>query len=327
MTKLHQIYRALVFAALVPAAGSAVSAQTTGSLTEILYGNLGPSASEWPLYIAEQKGFFQEQGLKVTIIAGGSSTNVANAVVTGAVNIATDGADAIVAAVAHGLTTRIIAPAFTTMPYQLIAIPSITTWAQLKGKSIAVGPKQGGVAAMAFYSMIAAQHLKDSDFELTGGGSSGARYAALMSGNVQAALLSQPFDILAQSQGMKTLADGSEYFKNWISTAVAVNTTWAENNRGVILRFLRAERKAIAYGYANRAGTVAVLVALRIDQQVAQKAYDLDFGRWRAFDPSMRLSTAALQNVANVMVGQGSLTSIPSINDMFDPSYVAEAFR
>jgi len=324
--RFRMVIKVAIFAVVVALSGSIASAQTAAPLTEVLYGVLGPSASEWPLYIARDQGFFRDQGLTLTIVAGGSPTNVAQAIATGAVNIASDGTDAIIAGVAHGLSMKIVGSTFTTMPYQVITIPSITTWAQLKGSTIALGPKKGGVAAMAFYRMIGTHHLKESDFELLGGGSSSARYAALISGNVRAALLSQPFDILAESKGMRVLASGSDYLKNWVFTVAAVNTAWAATNRLVIVGFLRALRMGVAYGYSHRDSAISTLVAAtNVSKTVAEQTYDLDFVKWHAFDRNLDVPRTALQNVGDVMIEQGSLAKLPSMSDIFDPSYSAEA--
>lgn len=304
------------------------SAQAQQQLTEVLFGNLSPSASEWPIYLAEEGGFFKAEGLHVTVIAGGGPTNVINALATGAVNVADDGTDSYIAAVSHGLGIKMIAPVFQNMPYNLIVQPSITSWSQLKGKSIVVGTKKD-VTAICFYKMADAQHLKDSDFSMIVGGTSNARYAALLSGNVQGAMLSQPFDLLAEAKGMKPLAAGADYFKNnWLFTAMAVNAKWAAANREVAVKMVRAFRKGIAYGYTHRKEAVQALVdATHVDPAIADAAYNVDFMKTRAFDPNMRLNFAAVQNIAKIMVDAGDITSAPSNTELFDTSYLSDSAK
>jgi NitT/TauT family transport system substrate-binding protein len=317
----------LVALATLVIAGPSAMAQP--ALTEVLFGNLAPSASEWPIYLAEEGGFFKQEGLKITVIAGGGPTPVIQALASGGTNMADDGTDSYIAAVAHSLPIKMIAPQFQTMPYQLIVQPSITNWQQLKGKSVTLGTKKD-VTAIAFYRMAdVAAHLKDSDFSLIVGGTSNARFAALVSGNVQGAMLSQPFDLLAMAKGMKTLASGSDYFKNnWMFTAIAVNTQWASAHRDIVVRVLRAFRKAIAYGYTHREEAITALVnANHIDRSIAEQAYNLDFGTWKAFDRQQRINVPAVQNIANIMVDEGDISSAPAIESMFDLSYVIEAAR
>jgi ABC-type nitrate/sulfonate/bicarbonate transport system substrate-binding protein len=305
------------------------SAMAQPQLTEVLFGNLAPSASEWPIYLAEAGGFLKQEGIELTIVAGGGPTPVIQALASGGTNIADDGTDSYIAAVAHDLPIKMIAPQFQTMPYQLMVQPSITSWQQLKGKSVTLGTKKD-VTAIAFYRMAdVAAHFKDTDFSLVVGGTSNARYAALVSGNVQGAMLSQPFDLLAVSKGMRVLASGSDYFKNdWMFTAIAVNTAWANSHRDLVVRVLRAFRKAIAWGYTHREQAVTALVdANHVERSIAEQAYDLDFVKWKAFDRQQRVNVPAVQNIANIMVQQGDITSAPSIQSMFDLSYAIEAAR
>lgn len=302
------------------------SAQAQQPLTEVLFGNLSPSASEWPIYLAETGGFFKAEGLHVTVIAGGGPTNVINALATGAVNLADDGTDSYIAAVAHGLGIKMVAPVFQNMPYNLIVQPSVTSWSQLKGKSIVVGTKKD-VTAICFYKMAETQHLKDSDFSMIVGGTSNARYAALISGNVQGAMLSQPFDLLAESKGMKPLASGADYFKNnWLFTAMAVNSKWASANRETAVKMIRAFRKGIAFGYTHRKEAVQALIdATHVDPAIAQAAYDVDFVKTKSFDPNMHLNFAAVQNIAHIMVEAGDISAAPANADLFDTSYLADS--
>lgn len=313
----------VIVAALLASAPSAI-AQT--QLTEVLFGNLSPSASEWPIYVADEQGFFKEQGLKVTIIAGGGPTNVISALASGGTQFADDGTDSYINAVSHGLPIKMIAPQFQTMPYQLVVQPTITSWAQLRGKNIDLGTKKD-VTAIAFYKMADDHGMKDTDFSLIVGGNSGARYDALLSKRVDGSMLSQPFDLLANSKGMKTLASGSDYFRDdWMFTAVAVNTNWAAKNRPLVVKMLKAFRKAIAFAYKHKAETVTALVnATHVDRTIAEQAYDLDFGKWKAFDPQQRVNFPAVRNIGNILVSQDDISSVPSMDQLFDLSFVADA--
>ena len=66
------------------------------------------------------------------------------------------------------------------------------------------------------------------------GQTSSSRYQAILSGNVAATVLSQPFSIQAQDAGMRTLAMASETIKDWVDTCIVVNTTWAAANRPLV---------------------------------------------------------------------------------------------
>ena len=288
---------------------------------------LTPTASEWPIYLAQAQGFYKDEGLNVSIIEGNSPPNVINLVATNGANMADNGCDSEIAAVSHGLPLKIVAPMFTVNPYSLVVLPSIKSWAVLKGKSVMLGSKQD-VTAIALSSMAAAHKLTLDDFTIVIGGNSTARYAGLASGNVQGAMLAQPFDLLAESKGDTILATASDTIKDWDFTCIAVNNDWGAKNRPVVLKFLRALRKAIQYGYANKAGAVAVLVdKAKVDPAIAAKAWDIDFGKWKAFNPALKISPTAIQTVGKYQVQFGVIPSMPSMNELYDGSFIADALK
>jgi ABC-type nitrate/sulfonate/bicarbonate transport system substrate-binding protein len=163
---------AALLTALTPAP---VQAQ---SLTEVTFGVLSPTAAEWPVYLANTQGFFKEEGLTVTIVQGNTPTNVLSEVATGAVNLADNGTDTEIAAIAHGLPLKLIAPMFGVNPYSVVTLPTIKTWSDLNGKSVMTGTKQD-VTAMVLDSLAKAHGLKGGlgDFSIVIGGNSTLRRA------------------------------------------------------------------------------------------------------------------------------------------------------
>lgn len=296
-------------------------------LADVSFGILTPTASEWPVYIAQAEGFYKDEGLNVSIIEGNTPPNVINLVATNGANMVDNGCDSEIAAVSHGLPLKVVAPMFGVNPYSLVVLPSIKTWADLKGKSVMLGTKQD-VTAIALGALAAAHKMTLDDFQIIIGGNSTARYAGLQSGNVQGAMLAQPFDLLAQSKGDTILATASDSIKDWSFTCVAANNDWAAKNRPLVLKFLRALHKAILYGYANKAGAVAVLVdKAKVDPAIASAAWDIDFGKWKAFNANLKASPTGLDTVGKYQVQFGVIPAMVPLNQLYDPSYAAEALK
>jgi NitT/TauT family transport system substrate-binding protein len=230
-------------------------------------------------------------------------------------------------AINHGLPIKMIAPGFQTNPYTLVAVPSVTNWAQLKGKTIVIGPKLD-VTGITLGKMVQAHKMTMDDFNVIVSTSTTARFAAISSGNVQAAMLNQPFDLVAISKGMHQLATAHDVIKDWLFEVFSVNTSWVASNRPTAVHFLRAVRKAIQYGYAHPDEAAQILVAVtNIEPDVARKAYDLNWRQWHAFDPNLRFDFAGMRAVANGAVGSGILQSVPDLATFYDPTLVAEAVR
>src|SRR5277367_2614042 len=93
-----------LLAALAFMAGPPAVAQTP--LTEMTFGILTPTASEWPVYIAQAEGFYKDEGLNVTIVEGNTPPNVINMVATNGANMVDNGCDSEIAAVIHQLPLK-----------------------------------------------------------------------------------------------------------------------------------------------------------------------------------------------------------------------------
>jgi len=315
----------ILLGAMVSAVPMPVRAQS--ALQEITFGILSPTAAEWPLYLADAQGYWKDEGIQLTVVNGNSPPNVINSVATNGVNMADNGCDSEIVAIQKGLPIKMITSMFNVNPYSLVVAPSVKSWADLKGKAVELGTKQD-VTAIALSSMAAAHKLTLDDFNIIIGGNSTARYAALSGGSVQAAMLAQPFDLVAESKGYTILGTASDTIKDWAFTCVAVNNGWAAKNRPLVLKFMRAIRKAIQYGYAHKAEAVAALVAqTHVEPAVASKAYDLDFTKWKAFDQNLKISATALNSIGKYQISFGIIPSMPPISDLYDPSYQAEAFK
>jgi NitT/TauT family transport system substrate-binding protein len=315
----------MLVGALVSAGAGPARAQT--ALPEITFGILTPTSAEWPLFLAESQGFYKDEGIQVTVVNGSSPPNVINQVATNGVNMADNGCDSEIVAIQHGLPIKIVTSMFNVNPYSLVVGPGIKSWADLKGKSVILGTKQD-VTAIALGSMAAAHKLTLDDFSIIIGGNSTARYAALSSGNVQGAMLAQPFDLIAESKGDTILGTASDTIKDWAFTCVAVNSAWAKQNRPLVLKFMRAMRKGIQYGYTHKDVAVAALVAqTHADPAIAAKAWYIDFGKWKAFDANLRLSTTAMQSIGKYQIGFGIIPSMPPMTDLYDPSFGTDALK
>lgn len=311
-------------AALIGVLGLASAAQTP--LADVTYALQGPSSGEWPLYLAQHEGYFRDAGINLEIAQFNNPQDIANAVASNAANLGDVQTDTWIDAVSHDLAVRIVAPTLATVPYRLVVLPTITSWQQLKGVTVSLGSRNGSTI-LAYKRLLEQHHVDDKDFTIMVAGNSTLRLAALKSGQVQATMLAQPFDFLAQSQGLRIMADSSEVMgKVWVFSAMAANDAWAQANRETLVRFLRAYRRGIQFGYAHRDDAIAIFESeVRVDQQTAEKTYDLTFGTWKAYRPDLHIDPAALQSMGRALVDFGNITTVPAVGAMYDPSYATAA--
>ena len=318
---------ALIAALVLLAVPGSIGAQTKPALFEITVSSVGPGAPEWPLYIGEELGLFARAGLSVSESTAGNAQNCVNTLVTGDAPLAILASDIILVAAARKLPIVYVAPIITIPTYSLVVGPTIKTWNDLRGKIVLVTNKED-ITAITMRKLAQSQKLDWlKDFDILNSGTSQLRTVALISGNAQGALLTQPFDVYAVRQGMHVLARGSDVIHDWISNGLAVNTNWAANHRPELERFLGVVRESIAYAYAHPADSVAIMSRkLKVEPAVAQISYDAIFGH-NGMSRDLVLNVKALQNVADGIVDMGTLPAAPPLSDLVDLSFVRDLKR
>lgn len=314
----------LALAAAAAATPLRASAQTP-ALTEIGLTTVGPGAPEWGFYIGEDKGFFARAGLRIDETIAGNVQNCVNAVVTGDVPLAVLASDIVIVANANHLPLKYIAPLVTIPTYKLVVRPEIKSWSDLRDKIVLLTNKQD-ITAITFRRMAEAQHLDwQKDFDLILSGNSQLRVSALIAGSAQGAMLTQPYDIYAERQGMKVLSNATDVMKDWISNGLAANATWAAAHRGDLVSLLRVLRTSTEYGYAHPAEAVAIMAQkLKVDPSDAQISYDSLF-KTGGMSRDLIVNEKALENVISGVVQMGSLQAPIPVSELVDTSYAREA--
>src|SRR5262249_35650573 len=157
--------------------------------------SVGSSSSNgWPSYVAEQKGFFAAEGIKPDIVFAQSNAQVIQQVAAGSANVSTNsGLVDPIRAIEKGAPIAIVRIEVQVPPYVLLARQSIKSIKELKGKIVSLGgPKD--ITRIYVERMLEANGVKPGEFDMTFAGATSARYAALASGAVDAAILTAPFN-------------------------------------------------------------------------------------------------------------------------------------
>ncbi len=164
-----------------------------------------------PLTVAEQKGFFKDEGLDVEIVDFAGGARALQAVVGGSADVVSGAFEHNINMQAKGQPMR----AFVLQgraPQIVLAVstktmPNYKTVADLKGKKIGVTAPGSSTNIMANFVM-AKNGLKPADVSFVGVGASQGAVAALRSGQIDAISNLDPvMTILARSNDIKIVSD------------------------------------------------------------------------------------------------------------------------
>lgn len=312
-------------ALIVVWAGAPCGAYATDAIT---LGITSATAFSIPHYIAEEKKFYASEGLGVDTIVAGSANNVLQQLAAGSLNIAQVATDQTMRAILRGAPIRIVAGAAANAPFRMVAAKGTKAWDELKGKTVSVG----GLTDVTLYFlrvMARKNGLADHDYDLLYGGGTPNRFAQLLSGAVQAAILTNPQDFVALEQGFADLGSVPQYLPHWAQNNILVDTRWASQHRAAVLAFLRVHIRATRYFYdpANRDEVIAILAKhTKTSADVAAKTYDL-YVRQQVIAPDAALFPDGLKANLDALAAMGEPAAPSALAGFIDQSFLDELAR
>jgi NitT/TauT family transport system substrate-binding protein len=304
-------------------AGNAAQAADT-----IILGLVAKLALQWPVYVGIEKGYFDRAGVKLDLVTTGGSAKAAQQLAAGAINIGEAGLPDLLRPIEQGAPMKIIAYEIAEPPYKLMARKDARSIADLKGKKIMIGGSKD-ITLIYLEALVKPAGLKASDFDLLYAGATSARFAALVSGGVDASILTSPFDFQAIGQGYSNLGSVHKVLPGFPFTGYGVHTPWATANRNAVVSFLRAVHQGIEWLYdpKNKAEAVSILVKhTGAKPDDSDKSYDLFMNELRAFRRDGTIPPESFKRVLDAVAELGDLPKPPPPASKFlDDSFLKAA--
>jgi ABC-type nitrate/sulfonate/bicarbonate transport system substrate-binding protein len=301
--------RGKTIAALLSGAVLALTAQARAADIVSVGSVDATSANLWPLHIALKKGFFDAANLKIDLVFAQSNASVIQQLAAGSYSVAPSaGLVDPIRAVDKGAPVALVRIVIQAPPYALLAKPEIKRIEDLKGKIISIGgPKD--ITRIFSERMLQPHGLKSGDYDYVFAGATSARFAALKSGAVDAALLTQPYNFFAETAGYTNLGFTFDYLPDMPFAGVAVNREWALAHTDVLKRFLDAYTEGVVWfdDPQNREDAVKIQVQTsKIQQDDVEKAYTFLHDR-HLFEPTGKISKRKVGTVINALRDLGDL--------------------
>ncbi|MCE9641177.1 MAG: ABC transporter substrate-binding protein [Betaproteobacteria bacterium] len=277
----------------------------------------------WPIYIAQAHRLFEREGVNVEITVTGSSTQQLEKLTRGEYDVGFQQSDHIVRGVERGSDLFIFMAQALAPELTLVAAPAIRSFADLRGKDIAVDGARTGYALL-LRKLLADKGLKEGDYTFREIGGSQERFDALKSGPAVASLLNPPFDRNLLAAGFNSLGTTGEYFPTYPGSIAAARRSWAQQNGQALIAYIRAFHAAYAWlkDASNKEAAIPLLPArLNIDRATALRAYDQI-----AAHPLPSITPDGLRQVINVVWESEGLKGAPGAPEKYlDLSYLEKA--
>ena len=234
-----------------------------------------------PLWAAKEGGFFDEEGLDVSLTRIQAGAPIMAAINAREVPIAFLGAQQIVEANLRGGGFVIVAGFIDTLGQSIYVHPSIERPEQLKGKAIGV-TNFGAITHLAGREGVKYLGLEGQvNFLATGGPPE--TLAAMQFGKVHGGVFSPPDTLRAREAGFRELLNISKIGVKSQTSAIATSRQWAREKPELVEHYIRAALKGTHRLRIDKEfGMKVIAKYTRLsDPRLLEETYDFYKEQWR----------------------------------------------
>ncbi len=273
-----------------------------------------------PLYIADQNGYFKEQGIQVQLVPTKSAQERDVLMQTGQIDGVLN--DSISTGIFNkdASKIKIVRKARQSYPnapqYRILAGPNspIKSAADLKG--VPIGVSQNSVIQYITDRLLEAQGLAPADIKDEQVAAIPVRYEQLMNGNLKAATLPDPLGQGALAGGAHLIVDDSTY-PQYSQSFLSFRTDVLQSKPNTVKKFLAAWEKSIKEINANPEKYQDVLNDKANVPQAVRGKYKMP-----PFPESSVPSQGDIADVVKWLRDKGLVSRDIPYSDMVDASYL-----
>jgi ABC-type nitrate/sulfonate/bicarbonate transport system substrate-binding protein len=293
-------------------------------------------ASNWPLWIGQEKGLFKAAGVDVALDFTPNSVELIKNLHTGKYELALTAIDNAIAYDENQGEADLGGPADFVALFgiengllSIVSVPEIKSLGDLRGKTLSVDAPTTGFS-FVLKEMLSRSGIKESEVQIVRVGGGAQRLEALLKRDQAATLLNTPLDIVAEGKGFNRLLIATDVLGAYLGICGIAKREAAAKDRARFVAFIRAFHASVAWLVApdNREEAIAILTTKMkgLERLQAEQSYarltDAKSGVFR----DLRIDSEGLKTVLRLR----STYAVPpmpltNVDRYVDGSFLAEA--
>jgi ABC-type nitrate/sulfonate/bicarbonate transport system substrate-binding protein len=253
MAMLDRVRVLLAIAALTACGeictSASVAAQNLQAVSVIAF----PGTGNWPIRIAQEKGYFAQAGIEVNLTPTPNSVFQMTNLIDGKFDIGMTAVDNVIAyvegqgevAVSREPDLFVFMGGSPSIP-ALAAIPEVKSPQELKGKTLAVDAITTGYAFVLF-DLLKRGGLELSEYRVESAGGTLARWQGMRERKYAAAILTSPFDLMAKANGFNVLQYARDVYGHYEESVAVARRAWAQANGQKLVAYSKAYVLAVEW--------------------------------------------------------------------------------
>jgi NitT/TauT family transport system substrate-binding protein len=332
----------IVGLSVVSCGGSGTTGPTSNSMT-LNVGQISDSVAFFPFYVAEQQGYFKDQGLtlgsrprlgtgaKVATALVAGSLDIGGGVITDAFDLAkVDSQVKVIGSLVNGYYVDVMVSKSFEQATGLTASSSLADKVKgLRGKKIGItGPGSGTEALMIYLFRQQGLDVKRDTTLVNLGSDNTSALAALRAGRVDALSFFSPVGQAAESQGIgdiliSPIRGDIPAMQDQLHGVFYTLQSVINAKPKAVQAFIRAVDQAEAYIHNNPDKALALLEKyLHMSQQIANAVFT---AIGPAFPQSPQIDQKGYSIAAQFHVQAGLIKAAPAYSDMVATSTINQA--
>jgi ABC-type nitrate/sulfonate/bicarbonate transport system substrate-binding protein len=279
-----------------------------------------------PLWVAAKMGYFEREGLDVPIVTMRGSPLTIQALTADSIYVANATVDTLINAYEKGADITMIGGLINGLGLSMIGGKPYKTYADLRGTTIGTQTLTSGTG-FALRLVLKVHGMEyPRDYRLLNIGGASDRYQALTSGQISSAPVGVPLDLVAKQQGFNVIGYFADDQPNFQFNVYIVKRSWAEKNRPVVVRFMKAMVGTMRWMMDNREAACAYLskeMAISVEHCLYASDYNW---KSRIWDRNADLNIEGVRTLIRITAEQGILKEpLPQPGRYIDQSYLKQA--
>lgn len=282
-----------------------------------------------PLWVATKKGFFEQQGLDVQLILLRGMPMTVQALAAGSLHFGSGGPEPYIDASERGLDFVITGGVINGTAQFIIAGKNYKTYEDLRGGTFGTASLTGGTITVLreALKLKGLEYPRDYKLLIIAGGSA-ANLAALQSGQIAATTVAVPLNYAAEESGLNIIGRLMDGVPNFQTNVIVTKRSWAEKNRPLTVRFMRAMAQALRWLHENQEPAIEFLSGeMQIKPAHARRGWEY-YTQNRLWPPDGEVTLEGMKYNIRIYAEQtGAKGPLPEPGKFVDQSYLREALK
>ena len=279
------------------------------------------------LWAAWRRGYFEREGLDVDVVLMRGTAPAVQALIANSISAALLANDGPITAVEQGADLVMVASG-SKLTHMLMGAKNYKSYEDLRGSTIGSSTLTSGTTFVLRRALKLKGLEYPRDYKLLSVGGTTQAFLAMNAGQTAASMMEVHYSFQAQDMGFNLIGRMVDVFPNYLLSAFSVRRSWAEKNRALVVRFLKAVVRAKKWFEQDRKAAVEFLAKeFQLTPALAERGLDYYLAA-PAWHPELEIEMDGLKTVVDIYVEQANLKGpVPNPEKYVDQSYLRQALK